>query len=636
MTKKSVTALLLCICLVIGLFGCNSEVKTETEPGISEKNNTVEEENTAETEKTTENKETVYAVEYANKIFDNSYVHTINVEISDEDWADLKANPTQKTKYQVNVTIDGEKINDVAIATKGNTSLSSIATNEDSDRYSFKLTFGKYVDGQTYYGMKKLNLNNIYADATYMKDYISYEIFRAAGVDASLTSYVSLSINGEFFGLYIAIENVDESYLGRTTDGEGELYKPENDMLGNMGNMDGNDFEMPENMQMPDGTSMPDMTNMQNGMQMPNNNGGNTTPEGTAPTNQQVAPDGTTVPDMTNMQNDMQIPEGTTMPDMNNLPEGIELPDGFEMPEGMEIPGDFGGMMGFGSSTGGAGLQYTDDEISSYPDIFDNSETDSDEEAQKRVIAALKGLSEGENLENYLDTESVIRYFVAHNFVMNYDSYTGTMLHNYYLYENDGKLSMLPWDYNLAFGAFMMSGDSSANSIINYDIDNPLSGSATDSRPMWSWIADNEEYLSQYHEIYNELLTNYFESGEFEVEITRVYEMIRPYVENDPSAFYTLEEFDIAYENLKSFCKLRAESIRKQLNGEEANVDASSVDISAMGSQSQAKGDAFGFDFDTNNFDFGNFNPFGNNANTNIPQGNNGNQPQDAGNGQNG
>jgi len=364
-----------------------------------------------------------------------------------------------------------------------------------------------------------------------------------------------------------------------------------------MGNMGGNDFEMPENMQMPDRTSMPDMTNMQNGM---------------------------------------QIPEGTTMPDMNNLPEGIELPDGFEMPEGMEIPGDFGGMMGFGSSTGGAGLQYTDDEISSYPDIFDNSETDSDEEAQKRVIAALKGLSEGENLENYLDTESVIRYFVAHNFVMNYDSYTGTMLHNYYLYENDGKLSMLPWDYNLAFGAFMMSGDSSANSIINYDIDNPLSGSTTDSRPMWSWIADNEEYLAQYHEIYNELLTNYFESGEFEDEITRVYEMIRPYVENDPSAFYTLEEFDIAYENLKSFCKLRAESIRKQLNGEEANVDASSVDISAMGSQSQAKGDAFGFDFDTNNFDFGNFNPFGNNANTNIPQGNNGNQPQDAGNGQNG
>ena len=48
--------------------------------------------------------------------------------------------------------------------------------------------------------------------------------------------------------------------------------------------------------------------------------------------------------------------------------------------------------------------------------------------------------------------EEVIRYFVVHNFVCNGDSYTGTMIHNYYLYEEDGRLSMLPWDYNLAYG----------------------------------------------------------------------------------------------------------------------------------------------------------------------------------------
>ena len=68
--------------------------------------------------------------------------------------------------------IDGEKINDVSFATKGNTSLTSVASDKDSDRYSFKVNFGKYVDGQTYYGLDKLNLNNIYADATYMKDYL--------------------------------------------------------------------------------------------------------------------------------------------------------------------------------------------------------------------------------------------------------------------------------------------------------------------------------------------------------------------------------------------------------------------------------------------------------------------------------
>lgn len=129
---------------------------------------------------------------YENKLFDTSYVHTINVEIADDDWEDLKANPTQKTKYQADITIDGETINDVSFSTKGNTSLSSVSSDSDSDRYSFKVNFGKYVENQTYYGLNKLNLNNIYADATYMKDYISYKIFDEAGVDSPLVSYVDI------------------------------------------------------------------------------------------------------------------------------------------------------------------------------------------------------------------------------------------------------------------------------------------------------------------------------------------------------------------------------------------------------------------------------------------------------------
>lgn len=127
-----------------------------------------------------------------------------------------------------------------------------------------------------------------------------------------------------------------------------------------------------------------------------------------------------------------------------------------------------------------------------YSDIFDDDETDADEEAKMRVISALKGLAEENDLENYLNTEEIIRYFVAHNFVLNYDSYTGNMLHNYYLYENDGKLSMLPWDYNLAFGGFSgnggESGGSEATSLVITGIDTPLSGVTEEARPMWKKI----------------------------------------------------------------------------------------------------------------------------------------------------
>ena len=544
---------------------------------------------------------------YADKLFDVSFVHTVNITISEDDWTDLQENPTDKTKYHTDITIDGETIKDVSFATKGNTSLTAVAANENSNRYSFKVNFGKYVDGQTYYGLNKLNLNNIYADATYMKDYFSYEIFRQAGVSSPLVSYVWLTINGEDHGLYIAIEDVSESYLERTANGEGELYKPETEQLADMGN-GGRPDGMPdgEMSTMPDGAAMPDPgANAGNGQNSPPDMQGNTPPDGSGenmptPSNGAQQPQGN--PDFnSNMAPNGEmpaLPEGETMPE-----QGVGMPGG----NGVGIPGENGVGMpgengGFGSDANGADLKYTDDSIDSYSDIFDNDETDADDESKARVIAALKALSTGEDLEDYIDTDEVIRYFAAHNFVLNYDSYTGNMLHNYYLYESNGKLSMLPWDYNLAFGAFAGGGEqggvSDATDLVNAGIDTPLFGPQESDRPMWSWIASNEEYLEQYHQVYDEFL-KYFESGDFDAEIDRLYEMLLPYVEKDPSAFYTVDEFRTAYGTLKQFCNLRAESIRKQLDGtlstktDEQNsadrVDASSVTVSDMGTHDAGK-----------------------------------------------
>ena len=524
-----------------------------------------------------------------NGLFNTSYVHTVDIEISDDDWSDLLANPLNKTKYHVNVTIDGETIEDVSFATKGNTSLSSVASDKDSDRYSFKINFGKYVDDQTYYGLDKLNLNNIYADATYLKDYLSYQLFNYMGVDASLTSYVSLTVNGKAQGLYLAIEDVSDSFLARTDNSDGALYKPETASLDNAGMKDG---QAPEGFNPQDG---------QGGQQ-----GGGFTP-----------PDG-------------QMPDGFNPQDGQN---GDNAQGNGNRPQG------FGGKGGFGGDDAGASLKYKDDEISSYSDIFDNAETDVTEEDEKRLIASLKKLSEG-NAEESVDIDDVINYFTVHNFVMNYDSYTGNMLHNYFLYEEDGKLKMIPWDYNLSFGAFSngggrggddnnwggrggqnntndtnnttddkafdrggeqnsgMGGTKDATEIVNYGIDSPLSGATEADRPMWSWITSNDEYLNKYHESFTKLVS-YVNSEEFQNELARLYEMLLPYVEKDATAFYTADEFTKAFNTLKDFISLRAESIEKQLSGklstvtdkQEASdrVDASNINISDMGSQGRGR-----------------------------------------------
>ncbi|MBQ7487533.1 MAG: CotH kinase family protein, partial [Clostridia bacterium] len=174
------------------------------------------------------------------------------------------------------------------------------------------------------------------------------------------------------------------------------------------------------------------------------------------------------------------------------------------------------------------------------------------------------------------------------------------MVHNYYLYEEDGQLSILPWDYNLSFGGF--SSGSGATSIVNSPIDSPVSGGNTSDRPLVAWIFDDEDSLNAYHEAYASFIADTIESGWLASEITRVSEMIRSYLESDPTAFYTVDEFDKGIETLQAFVAKRSESILGQLNGtipsttagqtedSSALIDASDITISDMGSMDNGNG----------------------------------------------
>lgn len=81
-------------------------------------------------------------------------------------------------------------------------------------------------------------------------------------------------------------------------------------------------------------------------------------------------------------------------------------------------------------------------------------------------------------------------------------------------------------------------------------------------------LMEDPEYLEQYHQLFDAFISAYFESGRVNDEITRVFNMIAPYVQKDPSAFCTFEEFEQGVSTLREYCERRAESVRKQLKGE--------------------------------------------------------------------
>ena len=493
--------------------------------------------------------------EYETALFDTSSILSVNIQMDEDDWNKMLENATEEKYYQCNVEINGTTFYQVGIRPKGNTSLTSIANDPTTDRYSFKLEFDHYVDGQTCFGLDKLILNNNYADATNLKEALIYDMYQYLGADASLYNYAKISVNGAYWGVYLALEAVEDSFQLRNYGAEsGELYKPESmDMGGGMPE------DMPEGMG--DGKDF--------------GNGG--------------------------------PPDFSNLPDPTENTEAGERPE--EMPDGMPEPPD-----GMGMNGGGADLNYTDDDLDSYETIWDGEITKTNKADHKRVVKALKNISEGNDLEDSMDIDNLLRYMAVHVFSVNEDSLSGMMAHNYYLYESNGKLNLIPWDYNLALGGMGGMGggmpggpgdsnteeSSGATSVVNSPIDDAFSGTE-----FFDTLMENETYHSQYYAYLQQLVSEYINGGGFDAFYTRVRSQIDELVKTDPTAFYTYDEYETAAETLYQVVKLRGESIQGQLDGtipstEEAQrssdalIDASSLDVSVMGSMDMGGGDGPG------------------------------------------
>ena len=425
-------------------------------------------------------------MEYETELFDTTEIIEINIVMDEDDWETMLSNAMSEEYYTCDVVVNGTTFKSVAIRPKGNTSLSAIAMDPDTDRYSIKLEFDHFVEGQTCFGLDKLILNNNYADATNMKEAIIYDMYEYLDADASLYNYAKVSVNGEYCGVYLALEAVEQSFMLRNYGTQdGELYKPDT----------------------------------------------------------------------------------------------------------MEMGGDnAGGGFGMGSESAGADLNYTDDDLDSYQTIWDSEVTGTSKGDHRRVVTALKNISEGTDLEEYLDVDNVLKYMAVHTFAVNMDSLSGSMSHNYYLYEYDGQLNIFPWDYNLSWGGMNMGFTSDGTEMINDAIDTPFSG--TD---FFDSLLENEEYLERYHEYLQQLVDEYVYGGRFDETYNRIRSQIDTLVAEDPTAFYTADEYEAAAEMLYKTVTLRAQSIAGQLDGtipstdagqrEDSSsfVDGSEIDVEVMG-----------------------------------------------------
>lgn len=172
-------------------------------------------------------------------IFQKDKVIDVYIDIDEDDLTDIRNHPQNEEYHSADITVDGIKVENAGIRTKGNMTLNSVASS-DSNRYSYRIKFNKYVKGNKLLGLDELCLNSGYSDPSYMREYLHYEMLRKIGMNVPETAFCRVYINNEYAGFYLAVEGLDSTFL---KDNFGENYKN-----GNFYKMDeGSTLEYKEN-----------------------------------------------------------------------------------------------------------------------------------------------------------------------------------------------------------------------------------------------------------------------------------------------------------------------------------------------------------------------------------------------------
>jgi spore coat protein CotH len=186
-------------------------------------------------------------------VFDINAVPEVTLEITTAEWNKLlhyyDQNPQNEEYIAGNFTFvkDGqsEEIDSTAIRLKGNTSRRRPegddgqvhnSTNPDWHHVHFSLNFKKYVKGQRFHTLHKLNLKWFKDDGDYAREVYCYDLFERYGIwTAPKSSYCRLTIRikedsaAAYYGVYQMVEVIDEDFISNRsshlTSTDGNLWK---------------------------------------------------------------------------------------------------------------------------------------------------------------------------------------------------------------------------------------------------------------------------------------------------------------------------------------------------------------------------------------------------------------------------
>jgi CotH protein len=152
-----------------------------------------------------------------------------------------------------------------------------------------------------------------------------------------------------------------------------------------------------------------------------------------------------------------------------------------------------------------------------------------------------------ENIEEAMNVDAVLWMHAFNNVLVNLDSYTGRLCHNYYLYRTpDSLFTPIVWDMNISFGGFRWDGEK-AGELTNEEMQAYSMfahyKNRDRKRPLLTNLLANPLYRKIYVGHCRTIVMENFANGEYLKTAKKIQDIIDENVENDPNKLYDYEGF---------------------------------------------------------------------------------------------
>ncbi len=151
-----------------------------------------------------------------------------------------------------------------------------------------------------------------------------------------------------------------------------------------------------------------------------------------------------------------------------------------------------------------------------------------------------------QSLEKILDVDRALWFLAFNALLVNLDSYTGSIGHNHYLYQDDnGRFNNITWDVNMSFSSFRGTGGGTPANLDTATAIRmtPFLHETNTARPLIQKVFANPQYRRQYVAHLKTMMDEQFASARYKTVGLKMQSTIDADVLRDVNKFHTYENF---------------------------------------------------------------------------------------------